>query len=141
MGNEAQLSFGIFWLVSESTDLAGYELIAFKVLCDRSGNATEIPAIPLNSKSGGSYNHKAMWEAHVKNNPRHKPFNRKGFNYYPRGRVEVKHDRATIYLNPLLTQPDIVGKIKRVFGLCPESITSIRIIADNSAHYACSIGD
>jgi hypothetical protein len=80
-----------------------------------------------------------MWEAHIQNNPLHKPYNKKSYRHYPRGRVEVSNNRAAVYLNPLLNQSHILDDIKRVFGLRPDTIPSIRIIADNSAHYECHI--
>jgi hypothetical protein len=71
--NEKLLSFGIFWIISDSEDFEGHKLLCFNVPCDVYGNAIEIPDIPLNSKSGASYNHKAVWESHVKNNRLFKP--------------------------------------------------------------------
>ena len=97
------LSYGIFWIVSDSFDLDNHKLVYFNVPCDTHGNITETPAIRLNSKNGKSYNHKAMWDSQVKNNPLHKPYNKKDYNHYPRGQVEILNNKAVIYLNPVIT--------------------------------------
>ena len=133
----AQLSSGIFWVISDIENLEDYKLLVFSVPCDIYGNAAEIPTIPLNSKSGTSYNHKAIWNTHVKNNRLHKPYNREHYNYYPRGRVEISNNKAVIYLNPHINQTHILEDIKSEFGLSESNISKIRVIADNSAHYAC----
>ena len=131
------LSFGIFWVISDSEDLQSYTLLCFNVPCDTFGNTIETPAMQLNSKSGKSYNHKAIWDSEVKNNPLHKPYNKKNYNHYPRGRVEISNNKAMIYLNPNINQVRILEDIKVTFGLNGDNILKIRIIADNSAHYAC----
>jgi len=134
-----RLSFGIFWVISDSEDLDDYKLLCFNVPCDVYGNSTETPDIPLNSKSGASYNHKAVWESHVKNNRLHKPYNKNDYNYYPRGRVEISINKAVIYLNPHINQAHILMEIKATFGLCENNISKVRVVADNSAHYRCFI--
>ena len=137
MTNTKGLSSGIFWVISENEDFQGYTLLYFNVPCDTYGNAIGNPAIQLNSKSGRSYNHKAMWGSQVKNNPLYKPYNKKDYNYYPRGRVEISNNKAVIYLNPVICQTPILDEIKAAFGLNPENIPDIKIVADNSVHYAC----
>ena len=132
-----RLSFGIFLIIADSEDLDNYKLLSYTVPCDTAGIATETPAIPLNSKSGASYNHKAMWDRHVKNNSLHKPYNKKDYAYYPRGRVEISNNRAVIYLNPQINRSEILEDIKSEFGLGEESISKIRVVSDNSAHYKC----
>ena len=133
------LYFGIFWAISDNENLDDYKLLCFSVPCDVYGNAIETPDIPLNSKSGNSYNHKAMWESNVKNNRLHKPYNQNDYNYYPRGRVEISNNKAVIYLNPHINQEHILSDIKAAFGLSENNIQKVRIIADNSAHYRCFI--
>ena len=133
------LSFGIFWVISDNEDLTDYELLFFNVPCDVYGNATETPGIPLNSKSGASYNHNAVWDRHIKNNRRHKPYNKNDYNYYPRGRVEISNNKAVIYLNPHINQQHILMDIKAAFGLGEDNILKIRVVADSSTHYNCFI--
>jgi len=134
------LAFGIFWIISDCVELDEYKLLVFNVPCDQNGNALETPPIQLNSKSGTSYNHKAMWYGHVKGNTEHKAYNKQTFNHYPRGRVEISKGRAIVYLNPIISHSPILDEIKMAFGLSEDSISSIRVVVDNSAHYSCFIG-
>ena len=133
------LAFGIFWVISDYVELDEYKLLVFNVPCDQNGNALETPSIQLNSKSGTSYNHKAMWSSHVKGNPEHKPHNKQAFNHYPRGRVEISKGKAIVYLNPAISHSPILDEIKMTFGLSGDNISSIRIVVDNSVHYSCFI--
>ena len=104
------LCFGIFWIITDSSDLEDYKLIRYSVISDVYGKAIETPSIPLNSKNGTSYNHKAIWNNHVKSDTSHKPYNRKSYNHYPRGRVEIANNKAIVYLNPVLCQPNLLDK-------------------------------
>ena len=131
------LSFGIFWIISDTEDLAEYKLLSFSVPCDVDGIPIDMPDIPLNSKSGTSYNHKLIWNEHVKNSLKHKSYNKKEYSHYPRGRVEISKGKAIIYLNPFICREPFIREIKTEFGLCENNISGIRIVADNSAHYAC----
>jgi hypothetical protein len=132
---------GIFWVISDGADFEDHILLAFKIACDRCGNITEAPPIPLNSKNGGTYNHKAVWDHQIKNNPAYKPYNKTAFDHYPRGRVEISNDKAVIYLNPFINRLIIIEKIKNAFGLNENNIRQIRVINDNSAHYACYLNN
>ena len=132
-----ELSFGIFWIISDSEDLEDYKPLSFSVPYDTHGCPTDNPAIPLNSKSGTSYNHKVMWNEHVKNNPMHKPYNKKEYSHYPRGRVEISKGKAIIFLNPVICREPFISEIKSEFGLGEDNISNIKVVADNSSHYAC----
>ena len=134
-----ELYFGIFWVISDDKNLKCYRLLFFSVKCDINRNPIDIPTISLDSKSGANYNHKGIWARQVKNNPIHKPYNKKDYSYYPRGRVEVSHNKAVIYLNPVINIPQIIDDIKAKFGLTENNISSVRVIADNSKHYSCFI--
>lgn len=59
------------------------------------------------------------------------------YNYYPRGRVEIKRNRATVYLNPMLNQEEIIKKITSEFGLA--NVTDITVKCDGSKHYQASV--
>ena len=85
---------GIFWFIHD-------ELIVRKVMCDKDGNALEYAE--FSSKRGSNFNHKKEWSKLSKNIT-----SGKAFNYYPRGRVEVRRNEATIYLNPTLNDDSIV---------------------------------
>ena len=117
-----QLYKGIFWY-----DPQREILITRKVACDKNGAATEV--VEYSSKSGNNFNHKAEYENLPRNMTNNHPY-----NYYPRGRVEIKSNKATIYLNPALRTPKVMGLIYEEFGLCNGTIL-VRTVADGSAHY------
>ena len=56
------------------------------------------------------------------------------YNYYPRGRVEIKNGKATIYFNPVLNRFDIHSLIVTEFDLLGKNII-VREVADGSNHY------
>ena len=130
-------SFGIFWLITDSPDLEDHKLLYFNTKCDTEGKVTEPPPIPFNAKNGKSFNHEATWEQHIQGNSEHKPYNKKEFYYYPRGRVQIANGSATIYLNPNLNRGSIIEEIKEAFGLSKYNVRKIRIVADGSRHYEC----
>jgi hypothetical protein len=134
-----ELCSGIFWIITESRALNSYKLLMFDIPCDINGNLRGTHKIPLNAKSGNTYNHKLLWEDVIKNNPGHRPYNKKDYDHYPRGRVEISNSRATIYLNPHIEKPGIINDIKRGFGLNEHTIPEIRIVVDGSVHYRCFI--
>ena len=132
-----KLCAGIFWILSDYHDLSDYELLMFDIPCDSNGKPDNTHSIELNSKSGNTYNHKKLWDSEVKNNSKYRPFNKKDYDYYPRGRVEISNNRAIIYLNPHINEPQFINIIKQKFGLFPQNISEVRIITDGSDHYQC----
>ena len=134
---EKQLSSGIFWVVSIFDDLSYFELLTFNIPCDFYGTPNNTHFIKLNSKSGKNYNHKKIWEDEVKKNSNYDFFNKKSYDYYPRGRVEISRNRAIIYLNPNTNKLGFIEKIKVEFGLSNNNISEIRVISDGSEHYKC----
>ena len=138
--NEArQLCSGVFWVITDDSDISTYKLLMFEIPCDLQGNAIGGHQIPLNSKSGGTYNHKKLWNEEIKNKTIHRPYGKKEYDYYPRGRVEIANDRAIIYLNPNINSTKIVNDIKLRFGLSRHNISNVRVSTDNSEHYKCFI--
>jgi len=131
-----QLCSGIFWVLSDCHNLSDYRLLVFGIPCDTSGNPDNTHSIELNSKSGKTYNHKKLWENEVKNNSEYRPYNKKDYEYYPRGRVEISHNRAVIHLNPHINKPNYIDA-KKEFGLFNYSIFEVRINVDGSEHYKC----
>lgn len=95
---------GIFWLIEG-------ELYTKKLECDKSGNVIG-DGSGLNSKSGDNFNHRLTWEGLPKN-----VTHGKEYNYYPRGRVEIKGGKAVIYLNPALNSEEMLAELTRLFGL------------------------
>jgi len=132
-----QLCSGIFWIISDSFDLSDYKLLMFDIPCDHNGNPNNTHSVKLNSKSGKTYNHKKLWENEVKNNNNHRPYNRKHYNFYPRGRIEISHNKATIYLNPHINKSNFIDEIKKEFGLSAYNISEVRVIVDGTDHYHC----
>ena len=87
---------GIFWLIEG-------ELYTKKLECDKLGNVIG-DGSGLNSKSGDNFNHRLTWEGLPKN-----VTHGKEYNYYPRGRVEIKGGKAVIYLNPALNSEEMLA--------------------------------
>jgi len=113
------LCSGVFWILTDNHNLSDYTFLLFDIPCDTNGKPDNTHSIELNSKKGNSYNHKKLWDDKVKNNTKYKPYNRKEYDYYPRGRVEISHNKATIFLNPNINRPDFIELIKQNFGLIP----------------------
>jgi hypothetical protein len=115
---------GVFWYVEN-------ELLSFLIPCNESGEVIGESEYPLNSKSGGNYNHKLLWESLPKNIT-----GGKAFNYYPRGRMEIKNGKASVFLNPDINEEDIQNKIVERFGLTKENgINKVTFLSDGSNHY------
>ena len=117
---------GIFWCANFDTEFP--ELITVSVACDKNGNSKE-PA-QFVSKSGNSFNHRLEWERIDRKNTKGQ-----SFDYYPRGRVEIKNGKATVFLNPILNKECIVSKVIDEFGLKATELTGVRIKSDGSNHY------
>lgn len=61
------------------------------------------------------------------------------WNYFPRGRVEISHGRALVFMNPqILNCKNYLEQIREKFGI---GHLDIRVKIDNSAHYQCTILD
>ena len=88
---------GIFWWIDD-------RLLCRKVHCDENG--TPLETAEFTSKSGDNFNHKAEWEKLSKKITGGNPY-----NYYPRGRVEIKRGKATVYLNPVLNRREVTREI------------------------------
>ena len=118
---------GVFWCVGHDTDSP--DLITVSVECDANGKS-EIPT-EYSSKSGDNFNHRLEWEKLGKRVTGGLPF-----DWYPRGRVEIKNGKCTVYLNPDINTDGIVGLIKETFGLLISNrLREIKIIGDGSEHY------
>ena len=121
------LGKGLFWLVKNDSEK--FELFCIKILCYRDGETLE--KVETGVCESEKFKHERAWEKLDKAITQGKPY-----NYYPRGRVEIKKGKATIFLNPALNEEPIVEKLCRSFGLTRENgIVDIRIKNDNSWHY------
>ena len=119
---------GIFWCRNHRSD--NPELIVITADCDQNGKTLQ-SGVTFSSKSGDNFNHKAEWERMDRRITEGNPF-----DYWPRGRVEIRNGKAAVYLNPELNREAIVEKVMQVFELQnSETIRSVRIISDGSSHY------
>jgi len=115
---------GLFWLADD-------KLITYKIECGADG-APAIPDLRYNSRRGDSFTHKATWDEAARNQPRE--IRSKDWNHFPRGRVEVKAKKVTVYHNPAFETPDIKQMILDEFALVDDSLT-VRFVSDYSYHY------
>lgn len=125
---------GIFW-ITDIDDIYS-SILYFQIPCDSNGNINgsdfEISS-EMSSKGADNYNHKKVWSNLPKKETGGKPF-----NYYPRGRIEIKNCTAVIYASPHIPQNDLKQCLSDKFNLTSSNgIKKIRFIADHSAHYRC----
>lgn len=113
---------GIFWYVPDE-----HKLIAVKFACDENGNTLD--NINYYSESGEKFNYKTEWSKLHKSITNNKPY-----NYYPRGRVEIKKGEATIFFNPALNRFAIHNLIMSEFDLVGKRII-VKEVADSSKKY------
>lgn len=76
--------------------------------------------------------HKDAWRQFVKNPD--KRFRGHEYNHYPCGRVVVRNDAATVFLNCHIATDEVLAAINKVLGL-----TAPKVHADGSRHYECYI--
>lgn len=120
---------GVFWIADGRRHV-------FRIPCDINGNVIGATEYPLNSKDESNYNHKKLWEILPKDLTSNKPF-----DYYPRGRVEIRNAKATVYLNPDINNQEVQSFIVNQFGLTEKNlIKSVRFVSDGSNHYKYSNG-
>ena len=108
---DLQLYKGVFWIV-DLDNLCNNRNYCFIIPSDIYGNPIS-DTDELNAKSGITYNHERLWESL----PRKITLGR-DFNYFPRGRVEIANQKATVYLNPHINTPEVQDFIKDQFNLC-----------------------
>lgn len=113
---------GIFWIIRDL--LGDRKLLSVKVACDFYGQPLE--HVCFSSKSGDNFNHRLEWSKLSS-----RLTQGKSFNYYPRGRVEVRNGKITVFCHPVFTQSLYRKWIIREFAIPDNS----RFVADGSAHY------
>lgn len=136
-----ELSYGIFWVLTDDWELESHTLLSFEIPCDTYGTPLGNHTMKFNSKNGMNYNHKMVWETVVQADSAYRPYNKNPFDYYPRGRVQIANNKAQIYLNPNICTKCVIEEIKTAFGLSPDTISQIRVVADRSAHYRCCMDE
>jgi len=81
----------------------------------------------------GTFNHKRSWLELPNKITGGLPY-----NYYPRGRVEIKREKAVIYMNRHIYTEQVIIEIKREFEL---HTVEVVIKIDGSKHYRCCLDD
>ncbi len=117
---------GIFWCkgINENSP----HLITVSVECSLSGECEE--HVNFSSKSGKNFNHKKEWSKLDKKVTEGYPY-----NYYPRGRVEIKNGKINIFLNPEINRDDVLDAILTTFDLKDIKSEKIIVKSDGSNHY------
>ena len=115
---DERIKKGLFWRVDDS-------IITVAVECDENGNALE--DVEYSSKSGDNFNHNAEWAKLPRS-----VTGGHDFDYYPRGRVEIKNGKATLWIPPSLESA--VEVIKTEFGLTFADV-DFEYKLDHSLHY------
>ncbi len=125
---KTDLGKGLFWLIK--TKEGTFQILCCKLLCFRDG--VTIEEVETGHCENDGISHEQAWTKMAKEeNTKNKPY-----NYFPRGRVQIKKGKATIYANPVLCNDSIIKAIKESFGLTLDNgINKIRVKADNSKHY------
>ena len=106
---------GLFWFING-------EVFCRYASCDENGNLLQAAEF--------ENNHKRLWNTLPKSITQGKTY-----NYFPRGRVEIRRGRATVYLSPYLCTDEIYDKIRKAFSLDNTAVFK----ADGSSHYSCYI--
>ena len=76
--------------------------------------------------------HKPTWSALPNGLTR-----KKAFDYYPRGRIEIRNGICRIYLNQNINKEHVVGYLINEFEL--DGFDEIEVINDHSSHYESNI--
>ena len=122
---------GVFWIKNIS-DIAASSVCVLGE-CDKDGNLTNDIDSNMLSKKGDNFNHKKVWKCLDKYDTDNKPY-----DYYPRGRVEIRKGAAIIYVNPNLLNPLLKEWVITRFGLTVDNgIKRVLLKVDGSEHYKC----
>ena len=106
---------GLFWFING-------EVFCRYASCDENRNLLQAAEF--------ENNHKRLWNTLPKSITQGK-----AYNYFPRGRVEIRRGQATVYLSPYLCTDEIYDKIRKAFSLDNTAVFK----ADGSSHYSCYI--
>lgn len=116
MTKATEPSHGIFWVLAETeTELTAQNIFCVAEAYSENGDKT-------------IFNHKRVWQTVER-----KVTNGKPYNYYPRGRVEIKNGKATVWLNGNILH--LSDEIIKIFAL--STLSQVRIKEDGSEHYKC----
>lgn len=124
-----ELSKGIFW-VKDASNIEDSGIF-LDIPCTPEGDAFDSSG--LNAKNGTTYNHERTWPLLGTSITEGKPY-----NYYPRGRVHIANDKATIFANPNIANEELLNWCVQKFNLIEiNGIKKVRVVADGSDHYKC----
>ena len=137
MSNE--LYKGIFWI--KNLDNIFINDTYYRLPCDEKGNIKDKCdySDDIFGKSGSNFNHEKLWVTLSS-----KVTDNKEFDYYPRGRIEIKNGKATIFITQDLVnyQKNVILFIKDKFNLTNENgIIKIDVKFDGSSHYKSKLGE
>ena len=128
---DKRLYKGVFWIKDkESIDESS---VSIKALCDINGNFIDLSSINPDtlSKNETNFNHQKIWQTLDKRITDNKPY-----NYYSRGRVEIKNGKAVIYANVNIATEELKIWVISTFNLIKENgIKTVALKADGSEHY------
>ena len=123
---------GIFWVKNRDDPKEG--AVVFRTPCDRNGGTIYDPSVPYSSADGRSFNHKKTWRTLPK-----ALTDGKTFDWYPRGRVELRNGVAYLYCNPCLCTDALKRWAAETYGLTAQNgVKELRLMPDHSAHYRCA---
>ena len=128
---DSHLQRGIFW-IKDINNISDSKLY-FTIPCDTNGNAMYDTDIEYTSRNKISYNHENTWRKLTSKETDNKPF-----NFYPRGRVEIRNGNATIYCSPFIYGDELKSWCIDKFNLTSiNGVKKVIMHADNSEHYKC----
>lgn len=123
---------GIFW-IKDLDNLENNKDYLIKIETNTKGDPLSYP-FPLNSKKNNNYVHQRTWPLLPYNLTRNKPF-----DYWPRGRVEIKDGKLTIFINPNLNREDVLNYIYKEFDVLNQGLDGPRVVLDTYEHYKCHL--
>ena len=118
---------GLFWVRSPKER----DIITIRFESDKNGVLHDTALTPKD------INHKRQWAklSHIVTGT-------VPYNYYPRGRVELRRGKALIFCSPYICTDILKEYVIEHFGLTEENgITDVTLKADGSGHYRCFKSD
>ena len=128
---DKRLYKGLFW--TKDIDNIKKSTVCVKALCDAQGNFIEISSINSDtlSENKTNFNHQKVWQTLDK-----RISGNKAYNYYPRGRVEIRNGKAIIYANVGIATEDLKNGVISAFNLTERNgIKAVVLKSDGSNHY------
>ena len=126
---------GIFW-IKDINDIRN-TAVCIKEKCGLHGIFAGTRNMNENmlSKSKDNFNHQKAWNSLSKAITENKPY-----NYYPRGRVEIRNAQAVIFANGNIASERLKDWAVQEFGLTRENgIKAVTLKTDMSKHYLCCL--